>query len=108
MVYYFHGTVRCETCLFIETVAEGTLKSEFSDDLATGRLTWRSINIDHQENVHFASDYNIGPNELVVIRTNQSGNITWEKITGTWDLAADPGRLSVTVRDVVLKFLGKR
>lgn len=106
IVYYFHGTVRCETCLLIEAMAEGTLQADFPDELADGRLLWRPLSVDLPENAHFVTDFSLGANELVVLGQRDGGETAWEKVPDIWELAADPGRFRERLRDVVARFLG--
>jgi hypothetical protein len=48
-VYYFHGTMRCETCLMTEQFAENVLEQEFAQELERGTLSWRPVNVDLPE-----------------------------------------------------------
>lgn len=106
VVYYFHGTVRCETCLLIEAMAEGTLQADFPEEFTNGRLLWRPLSVDLPENVHFVKDFGLGANELVVLRKREHRGATWEKVADIWDLAADPNRFRERLRGVVARFLG--
>lgn len=106
VVYYFHGTVRCETCLLIEAMAEGTLQTDFPDELTDGRLLWRPLSVDLPENAHFVTDFSLGTNELVVLSQRGGGGTAWEKVADIWELAADPGRFRERLRGVVARFLG--
>lgn len=106
VVYYFHGTVRCETCLLIEAMAEGTLQADFPHELADGRLLWRPLSVDLPENVHFVKDFGLGANELVVLGQREHRGATWEKVADIWELAADPNRFRERLRGVVARFLG--
>jgi thioredoxin 1 len=49
VAYYFHGTVRCETCLKIERLALETLQQRFASELAASRLVFMSVNYDQPE-----------------------------------------------------------
>ncbi len=108
LVYYFHGSLRCETCLFIEAVAEQTLRAEFPGELADGTLAWHPLNVEASENAHFVADFALKANELVIVRQRDGSAPSWEKIPGLWDLAADPGLLSQQLRVAVNKALKKR
>jgi hypothetical protein len=47
-IYYFHRTVRCETCTSIEENTQKTLDQYFSDELEDGSIKLYSI--DYEEN----------------------------------------------------------
>lgn len=107
-VYYFHGSMRCESCLFIEVVAEGTLRAEFPGELASGTLLWCPLDVGLPKNSHFVADFGLASNELVVVLEQAGTNLSWEKIPDLWELAADPTRLSHRLRDVVVKSLDRK
>lgn len=106
-VYYFHSTLRCETCLLIEAQADVTLRAEFADELSNGTLVWRPLDMHLTENKHFITDFSLGANDLVVLREKAGENPSWEKIPELWELAADPELLSHRLRAVIARFLGK-
>lgn len=108
VVYYFHGTVRCETCLFIEAMTEGTLRADFPEKLLNGSLVWRTLSVGLPENAHFVKDFDLETNELVVLSQHKNGHTTWEKIPDIWNLAADPSRFSQRLREIVARFLEMR
>jgi hypothetical protein len=56
IAYYFHGTVRCETCLNIEKQAHELVMSRFAAELASERLVFKPVNYDKPENAHFSKD----------------------------------------------------
>lgn len=101
VVYYFHSTVRCETCLFIEAMAEGTLQAHFAEELKKGALVWLPLNVDRPENATFLSDFHLQSNELVVVRQRRGEAKVWEKIPEIWNLAADPARFSQHLHETV-------
>ena len=106
-VYYFHGTLRCETCLFVEGLAEATLRAEFSEELENGTLIWRSIDRQSPGNDHLVAEFGLTSNDLVVVQESAGGKRRWERIPDLWEKASDPERLSRHLQAVVEKFLGK-
>ncbi|HLP77309.1 MAG TPA: nitrophenyl compound nitroreductase subunit ArsF family protein, partial [Candidatus Paceibacterota bacterium] len=57
--FYFHGTVRCETCLAIELLAKQAVQRRFALELADKRLVFASINYDEPENQHYREQYKL-------------------------------------------------
>ena len=43
-VLYLHATFRCATCNRMEALAKDVVETEFADELASGRIAWRSAN----------------------------------------------------------------
>jgi len=107
-VYYFYRTVRCETCLFIEALADATLRAEFPDEMSSGALVWRPLDVQLPENGLLVAGFGLRASDLVVARNGAGGNQSWEAIPALWELAADPERLSRNLKDAVVRFLGKK
>jgi hypothetical protein len=52
IAYYFHGTVRCETCQKIERQAREVIEQRFKPELTAQRLVFKPLNYDLPENAH--------------------------------------------------------
>ena len=46
IAYYFHGTARCMTCRKLEAYSEAALLSGFAEELESGVLEFRTVNVD--------------------------------------------------------------
>ena len=44
VAYYFHGRIRCETCLKIEKQAREAIERRFPSEMAAKRLVFKSVN----------------------------------------------------------------
>jgi|GEM_PF-336879 len=44
VVWYFHGTMRCPTCQTIESLAHEVVQRDFGQELASGRVVWKTAN----------------------------------------------------------------
>ncbi len=66
IAYYFHGTVRCETCLRIEKEARDFISKRFVADLASERLVFKTVNYDKPEDAHFWKDNKLPCPSLVL------------------------------------------
>lgn len=104
-VYYFHGTVRCPTCLTIEHYADSTLRATFADELQDGRMIWRSINMDEEPNTHFVADYDLFSQTLIVIDSTKGQTSHWKNLDKIWDLVGNQGEFSEYVRTEVTSYL---
>jgi thioredoxin-related protein len=56
-IYYFHGTNRCATCNSIETAVKEVVDSNFKEQLASGIVNFKTINVDEAENKILAKKY---------------------------------------------------
>jgi hypothetical protein len=105
ITYYFHGTIRCETCLMIERLAKAVIKQQFSAELATNGLVFTSVNYELPENTHFLTDYKLPCPSLVLVRQIDGKDEKWKLLGETWQLVHDPPRMNSYVETEVRNFL---
>jgi hypothetical protein len=96
MVYYFHGNYRCATCNTIERLTHETVQERFADELASGTVQVRSVNVDEPANRHFTDIYELDlemPRTVIVAEFDESGRrVGWEPLLGVWDLFNKPAQ----------------
>lgn len=106
VAYYFHGDVRCNTCRKLEAYTEEAVRTVFEEALDEGRLSWRVVNIDREENTHFLEDFQL-TNKTVVVAEYRAGEIVrYEKLDRVWRLVRNKGKFLQYVRSEVSEFLG--
>ena len=105
IAYYFHGTVRCETCLNIEHYTDEALKTYFADDLADGKLEWRVINREVPPNEHFVQDYQLYSQALIIIDSIPGQPAESKNLEAIWDHAHDKPAFMEYVRTEVDQYL---
>lgn len=105
VAYYFHGTVRCETCLRIEKQAREVISSRFAAEVAVERLLFKPVDYDKPENAHFLKDYELRCPSLVLVR-QEGGKDRERRLLGqTWDSAHIPPKLDLYIEEETRKFL---
>jgi len=90
VAYYFHGTIRCETCLKIEKQAREAIERRFAVELAEKRLAFEPVNYDQPENAHFLKDYELPCPSLVVVRRTDGKDERWKLLGETWERVENP------------------
>ena len=90
IAYYFHGTVRCETCLKIEKQARAAIEWRFPLEIAEKRLVFKPVNYDKPENAHFLRDYKLPCPSLVVDRQKAGKDERWKLLDKTWEHIENP------------------
>jgi len=105
IAYYFHGTVRCETCLMIENLAKMVVEQQFSSEIAAHRLSFVPVNYDLPENAHFLTDYRLPCPSLVLVRQKDGKSEQWKLLGDTWQLVHEPAKLNTYVETEVRDFL---
>lgn len=98
IVYYFHGTLRCQTCLDIEQHARETVFESYFADLMEGTIEWRSVNYEVPENRHYSNDFDLPYPSLVVVREQAGYAAEWKLLGKTWELVSEPAALRDYVR----------
>jgi hypothetical protein len=107
IAYYFHGTVRCETCQKIEQQAKAVIERQFQTELGAKRLAFKPVNYEQPENTHFLQDYKLSCPSLVLVRQNDGKDEKWKLLGDTWQLVhGDPAKFNSYVEAEVKKFMG--
>ncbi len=89
VVYYFHRTQRCQTCLTMEAYAEEALRDAFPDALASGVLEWHTANLEAPGNEHFVADYEVSTSAVVMMTRVDGRQTAWRDLDRVWDLVGD-------------------
>lgn len=103
-VLYLHRTVRCPSCLDVETYAADAV-SRFASERDAGRLAWRTVNIDNPADRHFQQDYALEFNALVLSRRAGGREIAWTNLPDIWSLVGDKSNFIAYVEMEIAKQL---
>ncbi len=67
-VYYFHGSIRCHTCVSVDENTHQYLKDLFPQKIDEGDIIYKSINIDENERPDLVEKYQIYAQTLLFIK----------------------------------------
>ena len=104
IAYYFHGTVRCETCLKIEQQAKAVIERQFKPELDAQRLVFIPLNYDLPENAHFLLDYKLPCPSLVLVGQKDGKDVQRTLLGDTWRLVENPVKFNGYIETEVNKF----
>lgn len=107
VVYYFHGDMRCPTCMKLEGYAKESLETHFSDELASGRVIWKPINTDQNANTHFIEDYQLTSKSVIVSVRRDGREMHRENLDEIWDRVGDKQDYMEYVRGHVAQYLSE-
>ncbi len=101
VAYYFHRTIRCPTCLSIESQSQEAVNSVFA-----GRVSFRAVNIEEAGNEHFEKDFSLEAQSLVLVEMTTEQVLRWKLLPKTWGLVDEPLEFQKYVVSEVLEFVG--
>ena len=108
IVYFFHRTSRCPTCITIELNAHQVIQDNFQKQIADSRLMWMSINVDEPGGREFEKEFDIGISTLVVAKILDGNRKEYKKLNQVWTLLGDQEGFSKYVTDEINEFLNNK
>lgn len=105
IVYYFHGNRRCQTCRTIEAYTEEAVKAGFPEELGSGRVEWRVVNVDQPENQHFIDDFELSTRTVVLVDIRNGEPQRWMKLEKVWELVHQPKDFHDYIQGNLVDFL---
>lgn len=98
-VYYFHGRMRCQTCLNIQSVVNSAVEENFADN---DEVTFVEIDFSDRANAALADKYEIAFSSVVIATANAHTNLTDEAFAMVMN---NPDGLRQLVVDETNKYL---
>jgi len=86
-VFLFHATQRCPTCIRIGKLAKATVEERFAEQLKSGKIEFREINIDLPENKALAEKFQ-ATGSAFYINSIKNGQDNIAEDTMVWQLAS--------------------
>lgn len=105
VAYYFHGNVRCASCVKIEALSRKAVTEGFPGDLESGQLEFRDVNVDEPQNRHFIEEYQLSSQSLVIVEIRDGRQVRWRNLEKVWTLLDSEREFIPYVRDGVSGFL---
>jgi hypothetical protein len=105
IAYYFHGRVRCVSCVKIETLSRKAITEGFPKDLKNGRLEFRDVNVEEPANRHFIDDFRLVSQSLVLVEIQDGRQARWKNLEKVWTLLGSEKEFFPYVQEGVSSFL---
>ncbi len=105
VIYYFHTERRCEDCLAIEHMTQQAVNETFAREIEDGRLAFRSVNWEQEDNFHLRETYELAFPTVVLTRPPAAGRETWRKLDRVWPLLHNRARFTAYIQDEVRRWL---
>ncbi len=105
VVTYFYTTVRCPTCHKLEELSSRAVRTNFENELKTGAVVWRAINVDEPENNHYNSDYQLYTKSLIISEVKDGKEVRWKNLEQIWTLVRDEEKFDAYVKTEISDWL---
>ena len=105
-VVYFHRAHRCSGCLYAEDRIRYTVETYFGDELASGKVVLKVLNLGDNENAAIVEKYNAYRSSLF-INTVTGGTDHIEEVEGIWLVLGDDEAFVEVVRGEIEKSLNE-
>ncbi len=105
-VTYFSSDVRCATCVRIERLTGETVARNFGPELASGRIAFRTVNLDGEGNEHYIRDYSLISKTVIVSDLAKGQEVRWENLQQVWTKQKNEQAFEAYVVDAVRRHLG--
>lgn len=89
VVYFFDGGKDCSTCDKLEAYAREAVETHFGEELASGALQWRRLDMDEPVNEHFVTDYGLYAKSVVLVGFEGGEERRWKNLEDIWELVYD-------------------
>jgi len=94
IAYYFHGSFRCVTCQKLQQYSKEAIESNFQDELAKGRLEFKSVNVEKKGNEHFVDDYHIYTKSLILSKVEDNKELQYKNLDKIWEYVNNKEKFS--------------
>jgi len=105
VAYYFHGNVRCATCLKLEAYSKEAIDRAFGDALKAGSLDWQVVNTDSTQNEHYLEDYQLFTKSIILSDMHNGKQTRWKNLDKIWELVGNKAQFHAYIQDEVRMFL---
>ncbi len=105
---YFLTNVRCPSCRTIERLSSETVRTEFSDQIESGQLQWRTVNIDDEGNYHFVKDYKLYTKSVIISEEVMGKEVRWKNLPKVWELLGNEVKFRNYLKEEISTFMAAK
>ena len=105
IVYYFHRTVRCPSCILLEELTRDAVKSGFEPEMKNGRVELKIINVDDSTNAHFEAHYNLSVQSVILSMVVNGDEKKWKNLDHVWEYLHEEDKLIHYIQNEIHLYL---
>ncbi len=104
VVYYFRTNVRCVKCKKFESYTQQVIDDQFSEQVKTGELEWKVVNVEDPGDEHFINDYKLVTKSIVLSRVKDGKERNYKNLDKIWAIVDDETAFKNYIRDEITEF----
>jgi hypothetical protein len=105
IVYYFYTNFRCASCHKIENYTKEAIEKYFKDELKSGKLVFKAINVEEKENEHFVKDYKLYTKSVVLSLVKNNKEVKYNNLAKVWNYLKDKKKFYGYIKKETDKYL---
>jgi len=105
IVYYLHTNFRCHSCMTIEKLTRQAVTEGFADQLKSGRIEFKVINVEEPGNEHFVDDYKLYTKSVILSDVKNGKEAGWKNCENVWTLLGNDQKFIEYIQSEVKAFL---
>lgn len=86
MMYYFHPTARCESCINIENFSKELIETKFNKN---PEIKFIALNIEDNQNQHFRKDYDLKFSSVIISKKVKEKEEKYKNLDSIWTYSSD-------------------
>jgi hypothetical protein len=105
IVYQFHRRFRCDACYKLEAAINEALKTHFQEDIETGKLVYRVLDLDAEGSNAYEKKYDFFYNTVIVVDIENGKETRFKNLEEVWELVDDKDAAMEFIRSHVSEYL---
>jgi len=107
VAYYFHGTFRCSSCLKIEQYSKEAIEKYFGNELKSGKLVFKAVNVEEKGYEHYINDYQLYTKSLVLSLVKNGKETKSDNLVKVWEYLGNREKFYEYVKINMDSYLGE-
>ncbi len=104
VIFYFHRTARCPTCLGMEQWTREVAETPAGAASARAPVSMRSVNLDLPADEHYVQDFDLTFSTVVLAELRAGQPVRWKNLEAIWDFAHDEARFKEYIQRELATF----
>jgi len=89
----------------MEEYSREAIEENFKDEVSSGKLVFKTVNVDEKENNHFVGDYDLYTKSLVLSKVEDGKELMHKNLPRIWECVRDKDTFFAYVVDEIKDYL---